>query len=387
MFSNSRYNIKVILFTILWIIIGSASVVLLVAAVRKKDEKICKGIDINISGVSNNFFIDQHDVKKIIAEHAGKNAVGKNIEGFDLRSMETALRKDVWIKDAELYFDNNEVLRVKVEEREPVARIFTISGNTFYIDSSNMKLPLSEKFSARLPVFTGFPTDVIILSRGDSNLLNDIKNISTLIQADPFLMAMIDQVDITGQNNFEMIPKIGNQVIVFGDAMNAIEKFNKLKLFYKKVMTKMGWNLYSSINLQYKNQVVAKIKGRDDVSADSLRTIQMMDIIAANAEKMSQDSLQAFVTEKEKNTDASMIQQSLQREELGDNSNTSEEPKPQERLNLPVVKPFTKPIAKPIIKKDIKPVQKAAVKTIIKKPVDKEAVEKPKAVMPKKVNK
>lgn len=250
-----------------------------------------------------------------------------------------------------------------------------------------MKLPLSEKFSARLPVFTGFPTDVIILSRGDSNLLNDIKNISTLIQADPFLMAMIDQVDITGQNNFEMIPKIGNQVIVFGDAMNAIEKFNKLKLFYKKVMTKMGWNLYSSINLQYKNQVVAKIKGRDDVSADSLRTIQMMDIIAANAEKMSQDSLQAFVTEKEKNTDASMIQQSLQREELGDNSNTSEEPKPQERLNLPVVKPFTKPIAKPIIKKDIKPVQKAAVKTIIKKPVDKEAVEKPKAVMPKKVNK
>ncbi|MBK6829167.1 MAG: hypothetical protein IPG86_20990 [Chitinophagaceae bacterium] len=62
-----------------------------------------------------------------------------------------------------------------VEEREPVARIFTSGGNTFYIDSSNTMLPLSEKFSARLPVFTGFPSEAKVLSKADSNLLNDIK--------------------------------------------------------------------------------------------------------------------------------------------------------------------------------------------------------------------
>lgn len=388
-------NIKAILLSILWIAVGSACIVLLVAAVQKKDEKRCKGFDISISGVSNNFFIGKEDVKKIIDEHAGKNAIGRSIAQFDLRSMEAALKKDVWIQDAQLFFDNNEILQVNVEEREPIARVFTTAGNTFYIDNASTRLPLSEKLSARVPVFTGFPTDVIILSKSDSNLLNDIKNISGQIQADAFLMAMIEQVDITAQRNFEMIPKIGNQVIIFGDASDAVQKFYKLKLFYKKVMTKMGWDKYSVINLQYKNQVVAKIKGADDVSADSLRATQMMEIIASNAKKMSQDSLQVFGSENEKkNNDVSMIQQSMQREEIGDNSNTDEESKPQERLNLPVEKPIAKPTVKvidkattkPVVKKQSKPVQKVVVKPapVKKQPDVKATTEKPKAVMPKK---
>lgn len=378
-----RYNIRNILLTSLWVLIGTGGIVLLVAAMQKKDLKECKGIEINISGVSNNFFIDKSDVQKIITRYAGNNAIGKRIDNFNLVAMETALKKDVWIKNAELFFDNNEILQVAVEEREPVARIFTATGATFYIDSSNMMLPLSEKFSARLPVFTGFPTETKVLSNADSNLLNDIKNISLQIQADSFLMAMIDQVDITSQRTFEMIPKIGDQVIVFGDASDAGRKFRKLQLFYKKVMTKMGWNRYSIINLQYRNQVVAKLRGADDVSADSLRTIQMMNIIAANAAKYAEDSLHNIMSDENKNNDSSMIQQSLQRDELGEISNTVEEPKPQEPVAAPVKKPGTKPAIKPVATPSQKPpVKPAPKKPLVTKP--KTVNEKPKVIMPKK---
>jgi cell division protein FtsQ len=54
----------------------------------------------------------------------------------------------------QLFFDNNEVLQVVIDEREPIARIFTVAGNSYYIDSSLERLPLSDKMSARLPVFT-----------------------------------------------------------------------------------------------------------------------------------------------------------------------------------------------------------------------------------------
>ena len=382
--NKKRYSIKNILLTSLWIAIGACSVVLLVAGVRKKDTKECKGIEINISGASNNFFIDKADVQKIITMYAGTNAIGKPIEHFNLVAMETALKKDVWIKNAELFFDNNEILQVSAEEREPVARIFTPGGSTFYIDSSNMMLPLSEKLSARVPVFTGFPSEAKVLSKADSNLLNDIKNISIQIQQDSFLMAMIDQVDITAQRSFEMIPKLGNQVIVFGDATDAANKFKKLQLFYKKVMMKMGWSRYSIINLQYKNQVVAKIKGKDDVSADSLRTKQMMEIIAANAARYAEDSIHTILLEEKKNNDSSMIQQSMQRDELGEISNTVEEPKPQGKIIVATEKPMLKTVAKPVTK----PIQKPLVKpAVIKKPVvakPKPANEKPKILMPKK---
>ena len=351
--NKKRYGIKDILLIALWVAIGAGSTVLLVAAIHKKDTKECKGIEINITGASNNFFIDRSDVQNIITTYAGTNAIGKSIEYFNLAGMENALKKDVWIKNAELFFDNNEILEVSVMEREPIARIFTPGGGTFYIDSTNMMLPLSEKFSARVPVFTGFPLEAKILSKEDSSLLNDIKTISLRIREDSFLMAIIDQVDITAQRNFEMIPKLGNQVIVFGDVSDAAKKFKKLELFYKKVMMKMGWNRYSIINLQYKNEVVAKIKGKDDVSADSLRTKQMMEIIAANAAKNAEDSVNTIVQDERKNNDSSMVQQSMQRDELGEISNTDEEPKPQGKVKAPGAKPVKRPITKPVAKPKI----------------------------------
>ncbi|MEI9934022.1 MAG: hypothetical protein WDM71_04060 [Ferruginibacter sp.] len=57
----------------------------------------------------------------------------------------------------------------------------------FTIDSSLRRLPLSEKFSARIPVFTGFPSDRIILSQQDSSLLRDVKSVSLAIQKRFFL--------------------------------------------------------------------------------------------------------------------------------------------------------------------------------------------------------
>ena len=70
-----RYSIKNILLATLWIAIGSAAVILLVAAVKKKDAKLCRGIEISISGVSTNFFIDKNDVLKIIASHTGSTTL------------------------------------------------------------------------------------------------------------------------------------------------------------------------------------------------------------------------------------------------------------------------------------------------------------------------
>ncbi|MEJ7627685.1 MAG: hypothetical protein WKF35_12535 [Ferruginibacter sp.] len=370
-----RYKIVNILQGILWIIIGLGSTVLLIAAVKKNENKKCRGININISGVSNHYFIDKKDINRIIAYHTGAEPGGTSINEFQLKKIEGALQRNIWIKNAEMYFDNNGILQVSIEEREPIARIFTTGGNTFYIDSSLMILPLSEKLSARLPVFTGYSGDADILKRADKELLKDIRIISTAIQKDPFLMGMIEQVDIIAQRNFEMIPKMGNQLIVFGDASEAEEKFRKLKLFYKNIQLKTGWSRYSVINLQYKGQVVGKIRGADDVSADSLRTVQLMMMIAANTEKMAGDSLKTFIQDSDKNTaDSSMIKQSIQRDETGD------EP----WVNEPLIKEETLPAVKKT--SEIQIVKPAVVKKSIPIQKKKQPVKKPKAVMDKTIN-
>lgn len=311
----NKKKIGLIMLTSVWVLAGCGTVVLLAAAVKKTDEKQCAGVEINIRGVNNNFFIDKKDVQEIIGRFTGSKLKGKAIQNFDLKSMEKELRKDVWIKNAELYFDNNNVLQTSVEEREPIARIFTAEGNSYYIDTSLAMLPISDKFSARLPVFTGFPSEFRVLSRRDSALMSDIRNISLFIQEDQFLMGIIEQVDITPARTFEMIPKIGNQLILFGGGRSIGQKFSKLKLFYKNIITKTGFGRYNVISLQYENQVVAKVRGKEDVIADSLRTKMLMQMIAETSERLASDSGRVFMLDNERNTDSTMVMRSMQRDE------------------------------------------------------------------------
>ena len=351
---------------LLWVLVGSATIVLLVSAVHNKEIKVCKGVEINISGVSSNFFIDKTDVYNIIKNFGGDSTQKKSLASIDLGRIEKALEKDVWVKNAELYFDNNNFLKVSVEEREPVARLFTVTGNTFYIDSSCMILPLSDKFSARLPVFTGFTSDARILAKDDSALLCSIKNMSLKILSDTFLMAMIDQVDINTSQSFELVPKLGKQRIIFGDASDVNSKFDKLKLFYKDVITQSGWNRYSTINLQYKNQVVASIRGKEDIKADSLRTMQLIKSIAEDAARRSADSTQTFLPEADKRVaDSSLIQQSIERDEEG---TAKDIVVPSFTIPAPVIlKTIVEKTEKPIITKPTVVIKPPAA--IVKKPV------------------
>ena len=358
------------LFTTLWVLVGASVVVLLVAAIRKEEKVLCKGVNITIKGVNNNFFVDKNDILQAINDYIEGSPKGQPVVSFKLKAMENDLQRNIWVKKAQLFFDNNAVLQVNVLEREPVARVFTPEGTTFYVDSSYKMLPLSDKFSARLPVFTGFPSDKPVLSKADSALLIALTKISLAVQKDSFCMALIDQIDITAQRNFELIPKIGNTVITLGSAADVENKFKKLRLFYQNVMVKAGWDYYSVVGLQYSNQIVAKRKGAEDASSDSLRTLELMKLIAYNAELQASDSLQTIVQDNEHNsTNANLIQQSFQRDDEAENPaavaaiglsmldnkkpvvKIAEPTKPV--LKLPLTVNTIHPLKKPVIKKPV----------------------------------
>jgi cell division protein FtsQ len=391
----NKKNIIKFFTALLWVFIGAGCITLLISAVHNKETKVCKGLEINISGVSNTFFIDKTDVYNIIKNFGGDSTKKMVLTSIDLGRIEKALEKDVWVKNAELYFDNNNFLKVSVEEREPIARLFTITGNTFYIDSSCMMLPLSDKFSARLPVFTGFISDAKILSQKDSSLLCSVKDISIKILADTFLMAMIDQIDIDANRSFELVPKLGKQRIIFGDAADVDTKFAKLKLFYKDVIAQSGWNRYSVINLQYKNQVVATIRGKEDIAADSLKTLQLMKFIADDAARRSADSSQTFLPDIDRRgADSSLIQQSMEREDEGVSPAFYKIPvavtAPTKNVAAPAVPQTTTvkmPVAKPVINV-VKPLvtKPEAKKPVILKPVIKPVAKKPAVVQNKKTD-
>lgn len=50
---------------------------------------------------------------------------------LNLRSMENALENNPWVKNAEMFLDNQQVLQIEIDERQPVARVFTMQGSSF----------------------------------------------------------------------------------------------------------------------------------------------------------------------------------------------------------------------------------------------------------------
>lgn len=276
-------KIRRILVAFIWCLLGVATLVLLGAAVRNKTGKTCSGFEININSSDKGlWFVDKKDVVNIITSKGDSTIGGKKMSDFNLRALETTLEKSSWIEDAQLFFDNNSVLQVIIREREPVARIFTTNGSSFYIDTSGTKLPLSEKTVTKLPVFTGFPVTGKKFLKKDSALARDVIALSLFISKSPFWQAQVAQVDIKGRS-FELVPLIGDQVIEFGTAEDHEEKFNKLLLFYRQVLSKVGMNKYTALRLQFDNQVVAVKKEGFISKSDSLKVISNIESMIADA--------------------------------------------------------------------------------------------------------
>ena len=366
----SKKHIRKILFTLLWLVAGAGTLVLLVASIKSRNDKLCSGYEIEIVGGGDHWFMDKNDVVQVLTNNGAYKLKGRPIKNFDLRRLEDKLSKDVWIREAELFFDNNNLLRVKIEEREPIARIFTVNNNSFYVDSAGEQLPLSDKFSARLPVFTGFPSDKPKRNGPDSALLRQVKEVSNYLLKHPFWMAQIAQVDITPDKRFEMMPTIGNHIIEFGNGMDADKKFGRLMTFYKEVLSKTGMNIYEKINVQYDKQVIGVRRGAATSRFDSLQAARRLEMLIASGQNVQQQLPPATDTT---NISGSGSRSMVMNSPAKTNANTEKPP----------IKTQTVPKRTNTLQKKIQPVKNRSYENAAK-PANNSNADKPKAVMPKR---
>ena len=146
-------------------------------------------------------FLNKKDLVAMLENNGLKDLHNKKIASFDLLKMETILRRNSWIRDVQIYFDNNQILKIRIQERQPVARLFTVSGNSFLIDSSGIQMSLSERNVFRLPVFTGYPSEKFGLGK-DSAMNRQIRDLAIFLNQDPFWSCQIQEVQYQCRENF-----------------------------------------------------------------------------------------------------------------------------------------------------------------------------------------
>lgn len=268
-----KLNVKKIITFVLWIIGLSGLVASLAFATNNEKNVLSENLNVSITNINDNQFLDEEDIKLFFKERSD-TILHAAIKSINVTKLEKALNAHPAIENADISIDVNGDVNVEVKQRTPVVRILNLDGESYYIDTQSKLMPLSENYTARVLIATGnifepytqrYTTSVNLIAKhpiySKVSVLDDIFAVTQYINKDSVLASLIQQINITKDKEIELFPSIGNHKIIFGNAQNIEEKFNKLKLFYTEGLNKTdSWNKYSIINIKYKNQVVCTKK-------------------------------------------------------------------------------------------------------------------------------
>ncbi|MBK8514840.1 MAG: hypothetical protein IPL55_00700 [Saprospiraceae bacterium] len=258
--SGSKIRWKRVRDTIIWMSLLAGISALLFYSVQRKSHAIVKTLVVSIEGdEKKGHLISEKEVMQILTLAAGKTITTSNISTLNLRLLEAKLNKDKRIERADLYFDSKSRLNVRIVQKKPVMRVIDEAGLEYYLDENAKQVPIAKGIGVRVPVVTGIRdtfNSKMFLTNTPSKL-KEIFNIMKYISQDEFLSALIEQayVESDSVGDIVLIPKIGREKLIFGDDRDMVEKFTKLKIFYRDGMPKLGWSRYKTLNLKYANQV------------------------------------------------------------------------------------------------------------------------------------
>jgi cell division protein FtsQ len=295
--------IRKLLVLVAWLLVGCGMITLLAAANGNKKDHTCKQVVISVKGSGEKYFIEKSDVLSRLKQSVSGGLVGKEVSSINLSQLEKTLKQNAWIKEAQLYFDSRDVLHVVVMEREPIARVFTVEGGSFYLDSAGTRMPLLNKVSIRLPVITNF-TAAKRWGAKDSALVKDLASLLAFINADEFWKAQIAQIDIRSNREIELLPVVGNHIIKLGNVENLEQKLHNLLLFYKQVLSKTGFDIYKVIDIQYAGQVIG-VKTNPTATIDSIQLQRNIEVLIQKTkaqalnDSLFSEKVTRFVNEKD----------------------------------------------------------------------------------------
>jgi len=253
-----RWNLVVYL--VLFITAVAALVVLLGVVNKKDSQQQCVDVKIFIEGKES--FIDQADISKMIQQYHG-NLVGKELNLIPLQKIEKNLEKLPYVSNVNVYADMDGVVQVKIAQREVMMRVINQLGREYYVDKQGLKIPTTLKYVPRVLVASGQIKEgyTSSLDTIESKVLRDLCKVVDFVNQDELWSNQVVQLYVNGDNDIEIIPRIGDQLLVIGNADSLENKFHLLTMFYKEIVPKVGANAYEKVNVKYAGQIICQKRG------------------------------------------------------------------------------------------------------------------------------
>ena len=210
---------------------------------RSQNKKINK-IQVDFQG-DNKMFLTNEMVNNLLIQNLGGTSLIQK-DKVDLKDLESALKKQSFIENAEVFISEDSVLITKVLQKSPIARVVN-NNRVLYVDKNGSIFQLSNNFSSRVPIVQGN-----IEGEFKKGFIETIKT----IEKDDFLRKHIIAITIQKNGSMNMLTREYDYDINFGKPIFIAKKFKNYKAFYQYAAKDSIIEKYKSINLIFTQQVV-----------------------------------------------------------------------------------------------------------------------------------
>ncbi len=234
-----NWNWKLIRLLILLVLVGF----LFSFSVDRNKKRTLTDIDVRFTD-DNSPFITTNAVNKLLIQNNDTiTSIPK--ETLVLNEMESRLLQNPMVRDAQVFVTIDGILGARIEQRNPIARV--AGSASYYIDSDGKKMPLSEVYSARVPLVTGY----------SENNFTELTPLLLKIDADPFMKQLVTGLTQDKKGNVLLTLRELDFKIQFGGPKEMAKKFQNFKAFFQKLKKDNKLTEYRLVDLRFGNQVVA----------------------------------------------------------------------------------------------------------------------------------
>ena len=193
----------------------------------------------------NNQFLSRETVNKLLIENNSDIKTLTKVK-LDLNKLEKIVNKNNMVEKSQVFLSIDGVLIAIVKQRTPIVRVIN-NDTSFYVDYQGNKMPLSDDYSARVP---------LVLGEINNNNRAELHTLFKYIYDDDFLKKNIIGIQLFNNGAIKLMNRNYNYEIDFGRSQNIEKKFNNYKAFFQKAVQDSSITKYKTITLRFTQQVV-----------------------------------------------------------------------------------------------------------------------------------
>lgn len=209
------------------------------------NDVVCREVNINLLDGNKLQLISERDIA-LMLENSDLNPMGKSTHKIKSEDIENNISGNKMVKSVECYKTPAGAVFINIKQRCPKFRV--VGMGSYYMDEDRKVLPVSTNFAAYIPVVSGRVT--VSMAAGE------LFDFVSYIRDDKFWDSQIEQIYVRDDKKIELVPRVGDAIILLGTLDKYESKLEKLRKLYVYGFSEIGWNRYKTIDLQFKNQIV-----------------------------------------------------------------------------------------------------------------------------------